>query len=145
MLPLAVLVLGLSGCDSGSARWVGVWEGEDLSAVSPELERENPVIANTLKKVSLTICSNGNFVLTRGGMPYQGSTTLSREKAVLQVRTILGRPIENEPAMVQKANPNIELVKKGQDAEFKDPADFGKPPITMKRTGNAPASGTSGC
>ncbi|MCA0361322.1 MAG: hypothetical protein LCH41_09730 [Armatimonadetes bacterium] len=145
MLPLAVLVLGLSGCDSGAGKWVGVWEGNDEAAVSDELAKENPVIANTLRKVSVTICSNGNFVLTRGGMPYEGAATLSRDKVLLQVKTILGRPIENEPTMVQKANPNIEMIRKGSGAEFKDPADFGKPPIRMTRTKDAPPSRTGGC
>lgn len=96
------------GCGVDRSKWVGHWEG------TKELENEDKVpekLRGTLKKVELDIWQDGVFTLIDSGMPFAGSVEFEAGQVKLQIKDMLGRPLDmrdpdnkrfSEPALVKK-------------------------------------------
>ena len=55
-------------------------------------------IANSLRRVSLTIDEGGAAALVDGGVPYEGQVHRDGDRLVLEVTAALGKNIEKHPA-----------------------------------------------
>lgn len=130
ILPLALLLVGLVSCGSPGTKWVGVWAGEREGSVKPG---GDPTIAKTLSMVRLTIRGDGTFELLRGGFPHEGTVAFGNEASYLKVTRIMGKPVEDVVG-AKAQNPDITLEMKDDGTVLlKDPADFGMPPVLLKR------------
>ncbi|MFM9874268.1 MAG: hypothetical protein ACKVQS_12485 [Fimbriimonadaceae bacterium] len=137
ILPLALLIIGSSGCQDPTPNWVGEYRGENKDLVSEQIAEENPILASQIRLVILELKSDRTFVLSRGGMPTQGTYTLAKNEATLTITKILNQPIENQSEMVKKQNVPIHLTRnKDGSITIVDPADFGRKPITLKPSSN---------
>lgn len=123
--------MALAGCGDSKSKWVGTWEGQ-LEPLSEE-ERKDP-IAYTVNRVTLEVNQDGSFELIRGGMPNGGRVVFSKNKSILRLETIMGRPLENEPDNVRKQNPDIEIewLDSGK-IRLIDPNDFGRQPLILSK------------
>jgi hypothetical protein len=134
ILPLSLLLLSLTACQNPARAWIGTWEGKDEELVTPQMKAQNPVIAETLTLVRLTIKADRTFELIRGGIPSEGHVSLGSNQATLTITKILDRPIEQQPQAIQNANKPItlKLTEKG-NIELEDPSDFVDKPTILRR------------
>lgn len=134
-IPATIILLAplalLSACQNPTTQWLGTYVGEQKDLA----EGDSPE-AIALRRVQLVINPDNTFVLTKGGFPLSGTVSASSQKATLNVKKILDQPVE-------KASPNavyepITLSKdKNNNYILTDPADFGRPPIQLKKSNTA--------
>ncbi len=78
----------------------GHWEGNrDWKALGTADEN----VARALAAVNLDLKPYGNFVLTEGGVPFEGTFVVSGSEIRLDVKTILRKPISVQPSATQQA------------------------------------------
>ena len=124
LLPLAfALLLSLLGvgCSTNRAHWVGEWMGEVDGIVRQE--KEDDPMGVSLRRVRITIKPDMKFILTLGGMPYEGEAICSSNKCTLNVFEFMGQPIARaeadqggkiKPMKLELRSENqIELVSEG--------------------------------
>ena len=134
ILPLVILVVGSSGCQDPTPKWVGEWLGHNDGLVAPELKRKDPVLAGNLTRVHLTLRSDRTFELIRAGLPNEGNYSISKSNATLTITKIMGKQVSGMPDEVKKQNAPIQLTLQDPNTIImSDPADFGRNPITLKR------------
>jgi hypothetical protein len=133
IIPLALLLIGSTGCANHTKKWVGTWEGMDETLVSPELAEENPVIAGTIQRVILTIKPDRTFELIRGGFPAIGNAALGEKEATLTITHLMDQPLEKLPKETQAQNQPITITFSDGKVELKDPTNFGKPSIALNK------------
>lgn len=79
--------------------------------------------------VTLTIDSNGKFVLTEAGLPRTGAVSMNGDSATLTVETKLGAKVPSgkpeAPIMLKKLSQN--------ELEMNDPGAFVKTPVKLRR------------
>ena len=132
---VCVLALGslLGGCSNGFA-WEGEWRGNHNLPVK---NGENPGLIRTLGQVTVKIHGD-QFVMAEAGVPYTGSVRFSDKKAFLKIETRFDRPIEKEPAEVQKQMKEIELTGNSDGtASFKDPGGFLPEAVLLSKSGRS--------
>lgn len=138
LLPLAfallVSLLG-TGCSSNRAQWVGEWMGEIDGIV--RAERENDPIGVSLRRVKITIKPDMKFILTLGGMPYEGEAICSSSQCTLNVFEFMGQPLARAEAdqggkikamkLEHRSDNQIELVSEGLnvilDRQMEEPSE----------------------
>lgn len=135
IIPLAILLLGSSGCANSSRKWIGKWEGTHTALVSAELAEQNPALAASIRQVVLTINPDSTYTLVRAGMPESGNIVFAGDKATLTATMVLNQPLQRQDESVQRQYPPIPLTFSSSNTiTFSDPADFGRNPITLTKT-----------
>ena len=127
-----VLNLVTKNWSGSSFNFVGDWRGfRDIKA----LPGEDPTILRQLSKLDLTVRPNGTFELVESGMPYEGKSRESGGTLYLRIETVMGKPVESEPAYKKVGEIELELkpLENGR-LQFTDPAGFEKKPVVMERT-----------
>jgi len=85
------------GCQPGSSRFVGYWEGQIQTSKLDKDRKEIPTpIFNTLTLVKLTLREEGTFEIILQGRPYQGGWSATGDSAELRVTRLLEKPLETE-------------------------------------------------
>ncbi len=126
-IPLAVLAVGLLACGSPATKWVGEWQGQQDGLVRDD---KDDVIAQTLRRVTLTVGADGTFTLVKGGVPYQGTVLFGAQESTLQVTSLMDRQLS--PGVTFK--PIVLTMAEGGTLTMTDPNDFQRPPVKLKRT-----------
>lgn len=117
----------LAGC--GHASIAGTYVGH---RPIPRNDLASEGLKNTVSEVKLTIRDDDTFELVDAGLPKTGDVTYEGKLALLHVKKILGRAVEEEPSDVQARNQPIKLqiLPKGK-LEFDDPAGFDSKPLEL--------------
>jgi hypothetical protein len=128
-ISVAAVALGLLGCGQ-RFDYTGTWRGERTLELTPETDR---AMANTLRRVELTIKPDGRFVLVQGGLPKEGRVHYGGDRASLEVETILGQPAHREgDGRAKGADPEVTPTSEGK-LQIYDPAELGPERILLSR------------
>lgn len=125
----AALLAGLLGC-SPSFNWEGTWKGNRAVQFVPGTGTD---LQNSIKEVTLTMESNGQFELVASGIPRNGLFHPSGKSASLETVNLLGRAVDNAPVLHLKANEDGTIT-------LDSPDDFDRSPIVLHRESQPPAS-----
>ena len=125
-IPLAFLAVGLVACGSPAPKWVGEWQGEQEGLVRAD---KDDAIANTLKRVTLTVKEDATFTLVKGGIPYQGTISFGHQESTLQVTSLMDRRLS--PGITFK--PIVLALQKDGTVTVTDPNDFHRPPVVLRK------------
>lgn len=120
-----MVLLGLAGC-ADTSTWVGTWEGRRTSAPASA----DPVIAETLALVRLTIKPDGTFDLLDGGFTASGEASLGRARSQLVVRKVLGSAAT---LPFDRKNLNIALERRPDGSILLSGSAFGVGPVRLQR------------
>jgi len=96
---LAILgFAGLGGC-SGDPLPTGVYKGKHQLDIRPGAD---PVVANQLARVVLTIHEDGKAALEDGGLPFEGQVSRRGADLNFEVLAVAGKNIERQPVEVPR-------------------------------------------
>ena len=112
--------LVLAGCNSGTGRWIGTYEG--MRAVNGD-PKTDPV-AFTVAHVKLELLENGRVHLLDGGMTFSGKWRGRSDGVQINLDQVLDQPIET----LREAD----LKKAGERLMFVDPQGRDPSPVEMK-------------
>jgi hypothetical protein len=128
---LVPALLLLCACGGSSFEFEGSWRGDRAIEAQPG---QDPAIAKTLGRISLTITPDGRFEMFEGGVPKGGSFWVENGTGKLKVETYFDRPIEEAGKEVLLRNAVIDLVpQKDGSLQFVDPEGFDKTHPILKR------------
>lgn len=99
LYPLLIIYALCIGCHQSHENLLGTWRGFYNDQYSSEAD---PSVAYTLNKVELQIEPHTKFTFTQHGLVYTGEYNLSGKQLTLNLRTLMGRPLER--ALLPSAN-----------------------------------------
>ncbi|RYG23720.1 hypothetical protein EON82_13145 [bacterium] len=110
---ISAALLCLFACGGGPLP-TGTFRGEHSLEVKPGTD---PVIANQLRRVVVTIAEDGKATIENGGLPMEGLASRRGDTLAIEVLAVSGINIEKQPPEVPR---RLELK-----IEFEDKLRFG--------------------
>jgi len=114
-ISFALLILGsfaaLSGCQRDFP-WEGSWRGTRTMAIR---SGTGPSLENSIRRVTLTIKSNGEYELSASGVPSTGIFKSSGKTATLEPVTTFGQAAEDRQPVKIKANDDGTITMESPD------------------------------
>ena len=131
-LVAAGILNGCLGCGtSNSYAYIGKWVGHRNRTPQPNMD---PQAVEEAYRITLTVQSGGHFTLIDAGMPKEGDFHLDGDHLVLNITSILGRPMERQPEDVQKMNvPILVTPIDKKSVRFYDPTGLDKDGVVLER------------
>ena len=125
-------ILGF-GCGCGSAHtfpYVGTWLGHRKLTPLPGTD---PHVVDEVSRLSLTLKNEGTFTMFDAGEKKEGEYSFEGDHVVLNVKTILDRPISRQDAETQKRNVPITVTPMGQKLKYFDAGGIDPQGLVLER------------
>ncbi len=133
VVALGLALVGLLIYNNGGDRrsWIGYYEGEGMRVNSGAGLNTGDTAIN---KVKVELRPDGTFLLEETGIPKEGVWRVEDGKALLKIKTVLGRPIEDRGDGAVKMNEELELKRIDKDTiTYFDPV-WDEEPLQLRRT-----------
>jgi hypothetical protein len=128
--PVSV-AFAISLCGCSRYDFVGQWQGNRNLRTS---KGENNRVLQTMGRIELDIHTGGRFDMFEGGYPKDGLVSYRGGKAYLNVRQVMGQPIEKLGSSAVKMNKEMVLTPVDSNhISIWDPSGFDEKPLVLTR------------